>query len=114
TSVTIKKHPTPAISPIPRAAIGVTNPDAGVMPTKPQTAPDIAPSTVGFPVRSHSAAIHPRVAVAAAKWVAVKALLASAPADNALPALNPNQPTHSIQAPMTLNTRLCGAIIVFG
>jgi len=31
------------------ADIGVTNPEAGVMPTSPATAPEIAPSTVGFP-----------------------------------------------------------------
>jgi len=33
---------------------------------------------------------------------------------SALPALNPNQPTHSRHAPITLSTRLCGFIGVFG
>ena len=31
-------------------------------------------------------------------------------APSALPALNPNQPTHNRQAPMKLSTRLCGFI----
>src|SRR5688572_28920578 len=102
------------MSPMHKAAIGVTNPEAGVIPTSPQTAPEMAPSTVGLPVRSYSAAIQPSVAAAAAKCVVVKALLSRAPAESALPALNPNQPTHNMHAPMTLNTRLCGAIIAFG
>ena len=48
------------------AAMGVTKPAAGVTPTKPQTAPEIIPNTVGLPFLTHSAAIHPKVAVAAA------------------------------------------------
>src|SRR5215213_10772432 len=97
-----------------RLDIGVTNPEAGVMPTRPQTAPEIAPKIVGLPWRTHSPATQPSVPAAAAKCVAVKALVARAPAESALPALKPNQPTHSMHAPMKLSTRLCGAIIVFG
>ena len=52
----------------------------------------------------------PMAAVAAAKWVVTNALLASGPADRALPALKPNQPTHSIAAPMNDSTTECGAI----
>src|SRR5262249_8584783 len=96
------------------ADIGETKPDAGVMPTSPATAPEIAPSTVGFPWRSHSTIIHPSAAAAAPKCVATNALEASLPADTALPALNPNPPTHSRQSPTTLSVKLCGAIIVFG
>src|SRR5215207_966908 len=92
------------------ADIGVTKPEAGVMPTSPATAPEIAPSAVGLPVRTHSAATHPRVAAAAAKCVATNALVARLPAESALPALNPNQPTHSMHAPTRLSTRLCGSI----
>jgi len=43
-----------------------------------------------------------------AKWVATKALVANDEAARALPALKPNQPTHSRHAPMVLSTRLCG------
>ena len=44
----------------------------------------------------------------------VCALVARLPAERALPALKPNQPTQSMHAPMKLSTRLCGAIIVLG
>src|SRR5690349_5642236 len=100
----------PVTNPMASADIGVTNPDAGVMPTSPATAPEIAPSTVGLPVRTHSAAVQPKVAAAAAKCVATNALVASAPADKALPALKPNHPTHNMHAPTRLSTRLCGSI----
>src|SRR5438477_12816663 len=92
------------------AGMGVTNPDAGVMATSPATAPEIAPRILGLPVLIHSTIIHPSAAAAVAKWVATKALVARELAAKALPALNPNQPTHSRQAPMVLNTRLWGRI----
>ena len=78
------------------------------MATSPATAPEMPPSILGLPDFNHSAAIHPKAAVAVAKWVATNALEASPLAAVALPALNPNQPTHSKQAPITLSTRLCG------
>src|SRR5438270_301191 len=91
------------------AGIGLTNPDAGVIATSPATAPEIPPRTLGLPLRIHSAAAHPIAAAAEAKCVATNALVARLPAASALPALNPNQPTHSRQAPMKLRTTLCGA-----
>src|SRR5215471_17269998 len=96
--------------PIASAGIGFTNPEAGVMATNPATAPDMAPSTLGLPVLIHSANIQAKAADAVAKCVATKALEASAEAATALPALNPNQPTHKRHAPITLNTRLWGRI----
>src|SRR5581483_982575 len=96
----------PAIKPIAIADMGPTNPAAGVIATSPATAPEIAPKALGLPFRSHSAAIHPIVAAAAAKWVATKALVARLPAARALPALKPNQPTQSRHAPMKLKTTL--------
>ena len=42
--------------------------------------------------------------------VATKALVASVPAESALPALNPNQPTHNMPAPTKLSTTLWGGI----
>src|SRR5580700_7422612 len=104
----------PAASPISSAAMGVTNPEAGVMATRPATDPEIAPSTLGLPLRSHSAPAQPSAAAAAPKWVATNALVARLEAASALPALNPNQPTHSRQAPMKLSTRLCGFIVESG
>ena len=56
------------------------------------------------------AAIQPSAAAAAPKCVATNALVARPDAASALPALNPNQPTHSRHAPMKLSTRLCGFI----
>src|SRR5437660_2302327 len=92
------------------AAIGLTKPAAGVMATKPATAPEMAPSALGLPLRNHSAPAHPIAAAAAAKCVATNALVARLPAANALPALNPNHPTHSRHAPIKLSTTLCGGI----
>src|SRR5262245_59706323 len=104
----------PVTKPMIKPEIGVTKPEAGVMPTKPTTAPEIAPSTVALPCRTTSATIQPSVAAAAAKCVATKALVASGPAASALPALKPYQPTHNMQAPMKLSTRLCGGICNLG
>src|SRR5690242_16923507 len=108
-----KKHTIPPTNPMISADIGVTNPLAGVMTTSPATAPEIAPSTVGFPLLSHSMNIHPSVAAAAAKCVFTSAALASPFAASALPALNPNHPTHKSAAPITLSTTLCGGMGTF-
>src|SRR5208337_5609293 len=110
----MRKQTTPAIRPMISAGMGPTNPEAGVIATKPATAPEIAPSTLAFPRVSHSAAAQPRAAAAAPKCVATKALEARLPAASALPALKPNQPTQSRQAPIKLNTTLWGGIGSFG
>src|SRR5258708_351531 len=114
TLVTIPKHSTPATAPITSAGIGPTNPAAGVMATSPATAPEIAPSALALPFLNHSAALQLSAAAAAPKCVATNALDAHEPAASALPALNPNQPTHNRHAPMKLSTRLCGGIGCFG
>src|SRR5438067_785471 len=88
-------------------AIGVTYPEAGVMATRPATAPEAAPRTVGFPRLIHSVNIQPS---AAPVLVAVNALTARPLASSALPALNPNQPTQSSDAPITVIGRLCGCM----
>src|SRR5438552_19036544 len=100
----------PARNPMTMAARGVTNPEAGVMATKPATAPEAAPSIVGLPVLIHSTTIQPSAANDAAVCVAINALDARPLAPRADPALNPNQPTQSIAAPITAKGRLCGAI----
>src|SRR5436190_19821555 len=96
------------------AGMGLTKPDAGVMATSPATAPEMAPSALGFPFLIHSAHIHPSAAVAAAKCVATNALVANPDAASELPALKPNQPTHSKHAPMKVSTRLCGLLLPSG
>src|SRR2546428_11643434 len=89
-------------------AIGVTYPDAGVIATRPATAPEAAPSTVGLPRLIHSVNIQPSAAAAAAVLVAVNALAARPLASRALPALNPNHPTQSSAAPITVLGRVWG------
>src|SRR3954453_20214499 len=98
------------MSPIRMAEMGDTNPAAGVMATNPATAPEIAPRALGFPCKTHSVALHATAAAAAPKCVATNAEVARCPEDRALPALKPNQPTHSMQAPITLKTTLCGGM----
>src|SRR5271166_456239 len=102
------------MSPMTRAGIGFTNPAAGVIATRPATAPEIPPRTLALPLRIHSAPAHPTAAAAAPKCVATKALLARLPAPRALPALKPNHPTQSMHAPIKLRTTLCGGIFSFG
>src|SRR5262249_53516037 len=91
-------------------AIGVTKPDAGVIATRPATAPEAAPSTVGLPRLIHSVNIQPSAADAAPVLVAVNALAARPLASSALPALKPNQPTQRSEAPITVIGRLCGCM----
>src|SRR5579863_9157190 len=99
---TMKEQKNPAARPIASADMGCTKPEAGVMATSPATAPEIAPSAVGLPLCCHSKMVQPSAAVAVAKWVLTNALVASPLAANAEPALNPNQPTQSRQAPIKL------------
>src|SRR5271156_2660533 len=93
-----------------RAPRGSTKPDAGVMATRPATAPEQMPSTLGLPFTAHSTNIQVSAAVAVAIWVTAIAMPALVPAVTAEPALKPNQPTHSSEAPIMLRTRLCGGI----
>ena len=79
---------------------GDTKPDAGVMATRPATAPVAAPSTVGLRLRSQSMMTHPIAAAAVAVLVLMNAETASSFAASALPALNPNQPNHRSAAPV--------------
>src|ERR1039458_1431091 len=110
----MKEQTTPAMAPMRSADMGWTKPEAWVMVARPATAPEIAPKAVGLPLLSHSATTQPMAPAAAANWVLIKALVASGPALSALPALKPNQPTHSIAAPMKLSTIAWGGISCCG
>src|SRR6201996_7301965 len=90
---------------------GSTKPEAGVMATRPATAPEMMPSTDGLPLAIHSANIQPRAAAAVAICVTVIAMPARPLAATADPALKPNQPTHSSDAPITARDRLNGAML---
>src|SRR4051794_32749412 len=73
-------------------------------------APEAMPSTETLPRAAHSMAIHVSAAVAAAQCVFANASPARPLAENAEPALNPNQPTHNRAAPVIVSARLCGKI----
>ena len=68
------------------------------------------PSTLGLPFVSHSVNIQAKAAAAVAIWVTAIAMPARPSAATAEPALNPNQPTHSRDAPITVNVRLWGGM----
>src|SRR5512144_1438011 len=108
--VTPQKQTTPASAPITRPPPIPTQPQAGVMATRPATAPEAAPSKLGLPFSTHSHASQVSTAAAVANKVLAKASVAVPPASSAEPALKPNQPTHSSAAPSMVITRLCGAI----
>src|SRR5207248_6032720 len=96
--------------PIITAPVEVTNPQAGVITTKPATAPEQKPSTLGLPRTIHSIIGQTKEATAVARVVVVKALAAMTSAATALPALKPYQPTHNMPVPTMQRTMLCGGI----
>ena len=65
--------------------------------TRPATAPEMPPSTLGLPLRIHSASIQPSAAAAAPKCVATKALVASADARQRAAGVE-SEPAHPQQA----------------
>src|SRR4051812_270114 len=84
-------------------------PAHGVITTRPATAPEQNPRTVGLPRVNHSSAGQVKPATAAASVVVVNAPAAIPSAATALPALKPYQPTHSMPVPTKVSVRLCGA-----
>lgn len=105
-----QKQTTPATAPSTIDPIGPTKPQAGVIATSPATAPEAAPSMVGWPRVIHSANIQPRTAAAVANCVLASTIPATPSAASSLPTLKPNQPTHSNEAPTMVSVRLCGGI----
>src|SRR5688500_16966539 len=98
---------TPAPRPIRIAAVGVTKPAAGVIATRPATAPIAAPSGLGVPLCIQPTVIQASAAIAAAVFVLMKAETARPLAANAEPALKPNQPNHSRPAPRIVIVASC-------
>src|SRR5512139_2815600 len=96
--------------PMMTADDGVTKPQAGVMTTRPATAPEQKPSTLGLPFSRYSAIAQTNDAIAAARVVVTNAFAAIPSEATALPALKPYQPTHSIPVPTMHSTMLCGGI----
>ena len=81
---------------------------------RPAIAPVAIPTKLGFPNFIHSIRIQTRHAVDAEMWVTAIAMPAPPLAPNALPPLKPNQPTHSIAAPIITIPGLCGGLRSFG
>ena len=78
--------------------------------TTPAIAPDAMPSSEGLPFTAHSTNSQEIVAAAVATMVLTKAS-AVVPVDSRLePALKPNQPTHSSDAPIMVMVSECGGI----
>src|SRR5262249_5238496 len=90
----------PAARPITNAPGMPTLPAAGVIATRPATAPDAAPSMDGLPLNIHSPTVHESTAHAVARYVFRKASDAELFASSAEPALNPNHPNHRSEAPI--------------
>src|SRR6185503_10902607 len=90
----------PAAKPITKAPQMPTLPAAGVIATSPATAPEAAPSMEGLPLNTHSPSVQDSTAQAVARNVFMKASAAEPFASRADPALKPNQPNHSREAPI--------------
>ena len=81
----------------------VTKPAAGVIATKPTTAPIQAPKAETLRPFTLSKKIQDNIAVAEATVVVPKAIAAVALAAKAEPALKPNHPNQSIPVPKMTN-----------
>src|SRR5687768_12015904 len=90
-----------------------TKPAAGVIATRPTTAPIQNPSTEGFFPFSTSKNIQDKPAAAAAVLVVANADTARPLAANAEPPLKPNQPNQSKPVPIRTYGILAGGISFF-
>src|SRR5690606_7624203 len=89
--VTPQKHRTPEASPMTMAPLTPTEPQAGVIATRPATAPEAAPSIDALPRSTASMADQDNTAAAVAISVLMKARVAPEVASRLEPALKPNQ-----------------------
>src|SRR5579885_489674 len=110
TVVQKKKQTTPATMPRTREPIEPAKPEAGVTATRPATAPVTTPRVLGFPFTIHSTNIQVSAVIAVQMQVLRKATTAEPEASRFEPALKPNQPNHSKQAPIMVITSECGAM----
>src|SRR5216117_294727 len=103
----------PAQIPIITAPVGSTYPHAGVITTRPPTAPEQNPRTLGLPRSAYSSIAQVNEAIAVARVVVMNAFAAIPSGARALPALKPYQPTQSNPVPTMQSTMLWGAMISF-
>ena len=78
--------------------------------TSPATAPEAAPSIDGLPCTTCSTSAQLTAAAAVATKVLMKATAVTPLASRLEPALKPNQPTHSSEAPIIVMVSECGGI----
>src|SRR4029453_3280218 len=100
----------PAAMPITNAPGMPTLPAAGVIATSTATAPDAAPSIDGFLLNTQSPTDYRNPAQAWARSVVMNARAGELFASSADPALKPNHPVHSSEAPIIVSGRLFGGI----
>ena len=101
----------PIAIPITKECSTLTKPEAGVIPASPAIAPLIAATTLGFPVRIHESPAQINAETDEAICVTITVFPATPPDASALPALNPNQPSHNKEDPKTAKGILWGTII---
>ena len=106
--LTPQRQAKPATKPMTIAPSRPTLPQAGVIATRPATAPEAAPSIEALPLTSASPMHQASTAAAVAENVLMKARTALLPASSDEPALKPNQPTHSSAAPTIVSVSECG------
>src|SRR2546421_9310851 len=111
--LTVRAQTAPVTRPRTTEAAGEMKPQAGVIATRPATAPEDAPTIVGLPL-IHSTITQPSRAAAVAHWVLTNATAVTPSAVSSEPALNPNQPNHSRPAPSATIGTLCGRKLSFG
>src|SRR5437762_12875086 len=95
------------------APVGSTYPQPGVITTRPPTAPEQNPRTLGLPRSAYSSIAQVNEATAVARVVVMSAFAAIPSGARALPALKPYQPTQSNPVPTMQSTMLWGAMISF-
>src|SRR3954447_10214615 len=100
---------TPTERPITSAPPAGTQPDAGVIATRPATAPHAAPTTETLRLWTYWIMTQVTVAAAAAVFVTSSAFAARPLAESDEPALNPNHPNHRRPAPRTVIGMSCGS-----
>src|SRR5574337_345242 len=98
---TARYDPIPIAIPSTNACSTLMYPDAGVMPTSPAIAPLIAAITLGLPVRIHDNPTQINAEIDDAMCVLMIVFPAKLPDASALPALNPNHPSHNNDEPKT-------------
>src|SRR5207247_10643029 len=93
------------------APVGSTYPHAGVITTRPPTAPEQNPRTLGLPRNAYSSIAQVNEATAVARVVVVNAFAAITSGARALTALKTYQHTQSNPVPTMQRPMLWGAMI---